>query len=273
MKDVLSLCARAQPDHGTRYAAALARLLDGSLSALCVCEPVSDIMGAAQPAAAGLLVAWQQDRLTQARDAGATFPQWAEGRGCKRARWLVAQAPVADAVAHAAAWHDLLVLPADAGLTFGTTGTIGRVLLAAGSPAIVVPEGHEAPPSLDVVAVAWNGAIQATRALHASLPLLRRAQRVVLLAGTRSASFDRMIEPPDFDPEAHLAAHAVRFETCVMEHPDERSGDEILERAVDMGAGLLVMGAWGRTRTSELLLGGATRHVLQAATLPVFLRH
>ncbi|HET7843289.1 MAG TPA: universal stress protein, partial [Xanthomonadales bacterium] len=193
--------------------------------------------------------------------------------GAKRARWLVAQAPVADAVAHAAAWHDLLVLPADAGLTFGTPGTIGRLLLAAGIPAIVVPEGHDAAPALDTIAVAWNGAPQATRALHAALPLLERAKRVVLLAGTRDASFDLMVEPPAFDAEVHLAGHGVRVETCVMDHPDERSGAEILARATDMRAGLLVMGAWGRTRTSELLLGGATRHVLQAAKLPVFLRH
>ena len=75
MKDVLSLCARAQPDHGTRYAAALARLLDGSLSALVVCEPVTDIMAATQPAAAGLLVAWQQDRLAHAHDAAGTLPR------------------------------------------------------------------------------------------------------------------------------------------------------------------------------------------------------
>ena len=82
-----------------------------------------------------------------------------------------------------------------------------------------------------------------------------------------------MIERPPFDPEAHLAAHGVRCETCVLDHPDERSGEELLERTENMGASLLVMGAWGRTRASELLLGGATRHVLQAAALPVFLRH
>ena len=35
----------------------LAHALDGSLSALAVCEPVTDLMAAAQPAAAGLLVA------------------------------------------------------------------------------------------------------------------------------------------------------------------------------------------------------------------------
>lgn len=273
MKDILALCARAVPDHGTRYAAALAHALDGSLSALAVCEPVTDLMAAAQPAAAGLLVAWHQDRLQHARDTGARFPAWAEGVGCTRAQWLVAQAPVADAVAHAAAWHDLLVLPADAGLTFGTAGTIGRLLLSAGLPAIVVPEGHAAAPALDVIAVAWNGSTQATRALHAALPLLRRARRVVLLAGTRRTSFDRMIEAPAFDPAAHFAAHGVHHESCMMDHPDERSGEELLARATAMGAGLLVMGAWGRTRASELLLGGATRHVLADATLPVFLRH
>lgn len=273
MHDVLALTLAASPDHGTRFAAALARKLDGALSALCVCEPVTEVVALTQPAAAGLLVAWQHERMVRARNAGHQFAKWAEDHDSPRAQWLVAQAPLAAAVAHAAAAHDVLVLPVHREQPFGMPGAIGRVLLAAGIPAIVVPEGHDAPPALDVVAVAWNGAPQSTRALHAALPLLRRARRVVLLEGTRRASFDEMIDAPAFDPGAHLAAHGVRHEHCMLDHPDERSGEELLARATDMRANLLVMGAWGRPRASELLLGGATRHVLAHAPLPVFLRH
>jgi nucleotide-binding universal stress UspA family protein len=273
MHDILSLCAQDAVDDGTRHALALTRVLDGSLTALAVCEPVTEVLALTQPAAAGLLVAWQHERLARARAASDGFAAWARAQGVTRSRWLVAQAPLADAVAHAAAWHDLLVVVARPDRPHGDAGSIGRLLLAGGVPVVVVPDGHSAPPSLDVVAVAWNGAPQATRALHTALPLLRRARRVVLLAGTRRASFDTMIEPPPFDPAAHLAAHGVAFEHCMLDHPDERSGEELLARAEAARANLLVMGAWGRARASELVLGGATRHVLAAARLPVLFRH
>jgi nucleotide-binding universal stress UspA family protein len=273
MHDILSLCAHDAIDDGTRYAASLTQLLDGSLSALAVCEPVTEVLALTQPAAAGLLVAWQHERLARARATGGGFAAWANERGVTRARWLLAQAPLADAVAHAAAWHDLLVLAARPGQAHGDTGTIGRLLLAGALPSVVVPEGHRAAASLDTVAVAWNGAPQGTRALHAALPLLRRARRVVLLAGVRRPSFDAMVEPPPFDPAAHFAAHGVQHERCLLDQPDERSGEEILARADAMGATLLVMGAWGRSRASELLLGGATRHVLATARMPVLFRH
>jgi nucleotide-binding universal stress UspA family protein len=47
----------------------------------------------------------------------------------------------------------------------------------------------------------------------------------------------------------------------------------LLSRAADDGADLLVMGAYGRSRLSELVLGGATRHILQHMTLPVLFSH
>jgi nucleotide-binding universal stress UspA family protein len=38
-------------------------------------------------------------------------------------------------------------------------------------------------------------------------------------------------------------------------------------------ADMLVMGAYGRSRFSEWMLGGATRHVLTWADIPVLMRH
>jgi nucleotide-binding universal stress UspA family protein len=50
-------------------------------------------------------------------------------------------------------------------------------------------------------------------------------------------------------------------------------GDALLSRAADFGADLLVMGCYGHTRSRELVLGGASRTVLQAMTLPVLMAH
>jgi nucleotide-binding universal stress UspA family protein len=47
----------------------------------------------------------------------------------------------------------------------------------------------------------------------------------------------------------------------------------LLRIASEIGADLLVMGGYGRTRLSELVLGGVTRHVLAEAELPVLISH
>ena len=52
---------------------------------------------------------------------------------------------------------------------------------------------------------------------------------------------------------------------------DEGVGAALLRTATEVGADLMVMGGYGRTRLSELVLGGVTRHVLTAAELPLLL--
>ena len=52
-----------------------------------------------------------------------------------------------------------------------------------------------------------------------------------------------------------------------------RVDDALLSRAFDTGADLLVMGAYGHSRLGELVLGGATRHILRQLTIPVFMSH
>ena len=75
------------------------------------------------------------------------------------------------------------------------------------------------------------------------------------------------------DIAVHLARHGVkaRVETTVSGRIG--AGNALLSWASDIGAGLLVMGAYGHTRIRELLLGGATRTILQSMTLPVLMAH
>ncbi|MEE8202540.1 MAG: universal stress protein, partial [Alphaproteobacteria bacterium] len=55
--------------------------------------------------------------------------------------------------------------------------------------------------------------------------------------------------------------------------PLDRHGDLLLSAASDFGADLLVMGAYGHSRIRELVLGGATRYILQHMTIPVPMSH
>ena len=51
------------------------------------------------------------------------------------------------------------------------------------------------------------------------------------------------------------------------------AGEALLQRASDGGTDLLVMGAYGHSRMREFVFGGATRHVLRHAKIPVLMSH
>jgi nucleotide-binding universal stress UspA family protein len=66
-----------------------------------------------------------------------------------------------------------------------------------------------------------------------------------------------------------LRRHGVAVQPEQLDQPDGDAGEALLAHAAALGADLLVMGAYGHARLRELVFGGATRHVLRAASLPV----
>ncbi len=71
----------------------------------------------------------------------------------------------------------------------------------------------------------------------------------------------------------HLARHGVKAQIERTVSADVPIGEVLLSRAADLGADLLVMGAYGHSRMRELLLGGATRSILASMTIPVLMSH
>jgi nucleotide-binding universal stress UspA family protein len=145
------------------------------------------------------------------------------------------------------------------------------LLLASARPVLVLPHaGH--PAALDGHAVvAWDGSVEATRAVAGALPLLRAAS-----ATTVVACGDASGRPGEDDPCTRLAAwlgrHGIDARTG---HPPAVGdvGEALLSAATRLGAGLLVMGGYGHAHYRELLLGGVTATVLRTMTLPVLLAH
>ena len=109
----------------------------------------------------------------------------------------------------------------------------------------------------------WNGSREAARALHEALPFLCGAQRVVLCAIGKEAARDLEAAV------AMLKRHGAPVEAQAIDQPDGDAGEALLAQAAALGSDLLVMGTYGHARLRELVFGGATRHVLRAATLPV----
>lgn len=148
---------------------------------------------------------------------------------------------------------------------------ITRTLFAGGAPMLLVPDTYTVRGAPERVLVAWNGSGESTEALRAALPLLRKAAQVQLLDGWQETL-------PGFGPPAlpisdWLARQGVTVHERRAFHPGAEAGAHLLQQADAMGADLLVMGAWGRSRISELVLGGTTHHVLAQARLPLLLAH
>ena len=134
---------------------------------------------------------------------------------------------------------------------------------------MVIPPGGQVA-SGQTIAIAWNGGTEAARAVAGALPFLDDASMVhVLTAATWRTKGD-----VGLDLVAYLGWRGIACQRRVVTAAEnEPVGAALLRTATEVGADLMVMGGYGRTRFSELVLGGVTRHVLAAAELPLLLGH
>jgi nucleotide-binding universal stress UspA family protein len=147
------------------------------------------------------------------------------------------------------------------------------VIVGGGRPVLVVPyAGHFAAIGRRVL-VAWDGTREASRALHEALPLMGQAETVmVLTVAAREAAVD--VERESLDGVVrHLQRHAIAARTEEAVGRDLPIADLLLSRASDLGADLLVAGAYHHSQFREALLGGVSRDLLDHMTLPVLMAH
>jgi len=172
-----------------------------------------------------------------------------------------------DVIAAAAMLADLTVFAVHAD-SDDHMSVVEATLLGSGRPVLMVPPDWGRTIG-ERVALAWNGRREAALALGASLELLERASTVdVLTAETASTSFEQTDALADY-----LMLQGIACQRHALTPADQGVGAALLKHAGELGSDLLVMGGYGRSRLSELVLGGVTRHVLAQATLPVMLAH
>ena len=148
-----------------------------------------------------------------------------------------------------------------------------QVTLASGRPILVVPYAGNFPNLGRRVVIGWNASREAARAVNDAMPLLTTAEIVSILTIDPREGRRAHGELPGADISLHLARHGVKAEIERTVSADLPVGEVLLSRAADLGADLLVMGAYGHSRARELLLGGATRSLLRSMTLPVLMSH
>ncbi|HSR64059.1 MAG TPA: universal stress protein [Xanthomonadaceae bacterium] len=260
-------------DAGVRCAARIAASQRAALTALYVVPGGLPAMPASAWDGGEMAAAYAVELAREVREAeqrAPAFAAWASSMGVPHPTWLASAGEAADAFAYVGNWHDLLVLPLDndGEDPWSAAGGVARIVLRAALPCLVLPRGADVPERCDVAAVAFNGSVESIRALHAALPLLREARRVVMLAGDRQQPLAPL---PDFPLEAWCERHLPHVEYAPLDPGAEGAG--ILQAAQAAGAQLLAMGAYGRSRFSEWVLGGVTRHMLLNAGIPLLMRH
>jgi nucleotide-binding universal stress UspA family protein len=269
MRDVL-LLASDFADKGSDFdvACAVARQLGGRLTGLFVVEPPNtSAVGLYDAQLLAMLVDQSEQGYNRACAHADRFRASVRASGCHDAEWQVVEGPLTNAIATVAPWHDVLVLKRDDTDEDARIGAVSGLIMAGHLPCLVVPGIYDGKFNPKQITVACNDSPESVRALRAALPLLKAADRVLILQGTLPAGFPALRHGPDYSAARYLGRYGIRF---VQEYVDgnARHG-EILERADAFGTDLLVMGAFGRSRAAEWLLGGATRDVLDRSTVPV----
>lgn len=140
------------------------------------------------------------------------------------------------------------------------------------SPVPVIVNGSPFA-SFSRVFLAWDSSLAASRAAHAALPRLRRAEEVVIGCFESSASELRDGEDPGTDAAAWLSHHGCNVTVSQFPGGGQDVGHAILQRARDAGAELVVMGAYGHSRLREAVFGGTTRTMIEQTDLPVLFAH
>jgi len=143
-----------------------------------------------------------------------------------------------------------------------------------GRPVLIVPKAGAIDSIGERVVVAWNNSRESARAVFDALPILKKAGAVTVLSVEESAKPEVTSEIAGAEIGATLARHGVKVEVQQIK-PSARgdAGIELLAQVAAHRADLLVMGCFGRSRLREFVLGGASRHVLQNATVPVLMAH
>jgi nucleotide-binding universal stress UspA family protein len=164
-----------------------------------------------------------------------------------------------------------IVGQAEPGASTIETAIAEAALFDSGRPVVMVPYIQKAPLKVDRVMLCWDGGRAAARAFADAMPLLTRSQQVQLVIVADEPGKRDQVEGADMG--AHLARHGLNVEVKRTVTGDIDVADVILSYAADNGADFIVMGGYGHSRLREFVLGGVTRSIFGAMTVPVLMSH
>lgn len=219
------------------------------------------------PAAKAILEQEREKALAGAEALVKGFPQQARAAGAPSADAALAESEALEALSAAARSVDLVVLGQPDPDDLGALGThfVENAVLQVGRPVLIVPAAGTLTQAGRKILVAWKSAAASARALADARALLERAESITVLTVADGGKGDSA------EALAYLERHGLKAKAIHVQGDD--AGEAIVAQAKALGADLVVMGAYGRPRLAEMILGGATRAVLRKMTTCVLMSH
>jgi nucleotide-binding universal stress UspA family protein len=146
--------------------------------------------------------------------------------------------------------------------------TLDAALFESGRPVLIAPP--EKPESIGRrVVIAWNQSPETAHAVALALRVLAQADDVVVLTVEGSG----VPGPSGEDLAAYLGINGIKARTMNVAPGSRSAGETILDEARALGCDLLIKGAYTQSRLRQIIFGGATRHILEKAEVPVFMAY
>jgi nucleotide-binding universal stress UspA family protein len=183
---------------------------------------------------------------------------------------------VPDVLADHARLYDLAIVPMPEGdyiSQFDAQWYAETIVFGSGHPTIIVPHSAAAgrPVALDTIIVAWDKSRTAARAIVDAMPILRAGRHIRLLTVGGEKEIASKRSGAEF--ARHLALQGVKVVLDEVDAAGQGIGEVLRQQTKVHGSDLIVMGAYGRSRIREFILGGATKAVLTHPPTALFMSH
>ncbi|WP_439373869.1 universal stress protein [Bradyrhizobium sp. DASA03120] len=181
-------------------------------------------------------------------------------------------ADAASSLGEMARLHDLsIVLQPDPAQGSFDNVVPGEILFQAGGPVLFLPYTFRGAFKAKRIGICWDGSRVAARAMRDAAPFLARAEGIVLITINAADSVPGEVSASNL--ARHLGRRGLSTRTVGLSAARSDIQPTILSLAADENLDLLVMGGYGHSRLQERFLGGVTRGMLEAMTIPTLMSH
>lgn len=185
--------------------------------------------------------------------------------------WVTMDGDVADSIAAASKLTDLVILSQRSNTENSSQmplPIVDDIVVNAGCAVLLVTNGVNRLQGIDSAVIGWNGSAESAHAIRMAVPLLKKASSVhIASVGGEDEEY------PQADANCYLSRHNIVSDLHELPGTGRSAAMTLHDFAVSKQASVLVMGAYGRSRLRETLLGGVTRTLLGSSKIPLLLSH
>jgi nucleotide-binding universal stress UspA family protein len=252
----------------------LARAQSAHLVGLHVLDALVVYPGTAMPMTSEVASAFDLGQRERAAAIKAIFDTLTEPEDFV-AEWRLLQANTpssADRMIDSARLADVVVMPNATAAEDIDSHMQVRVIREAGRPVIVVPPDYDHDTLATRVVLGWSDTREAARAAHDLLLVVEPGAEVSVLRVTAGAR-DPLKDSALLELASLYDRHGLRAGTQIRAHDGEDVAEILTDHAFELGADLIVTGAFGHSRVYDFVLGAVTHGLLRSARVPVLFSH